>query len=455
MTTTRPMLSRRALLGSVPALAALPACAPERPAGGSGLTMRPHGDDGPAMRPSGDDGPAMRPAGHDAGPGEPALFDNPFASWIDLASRAGGAEDGPWPRANTVALTVRAMHDALNAIEPRYQRWTPRGPSEPSGAGASPLVAASAAAHALLVTRGSRAEPDALLAACVAREPSGAAREAGIALGAAVGATTLARAGATPPERRRYADSDREAVWRPTPVRHANTYFYLDPPFLFPDRGALFGPPPPHLSSVLYREMLEEVRRIGGKVSTERTAAQAEAASFWVPQLLRRNLMIVLLLRLTAQPPRGGPWDMARMVSILATANADADVFAYGAKAHYSFWRPVTAINLGSPGIAADPGWQPLLETPAHPDHPSGHSVDISTGTFVIAGLLGDGPVRYQAYDRPDRPARNFPSLTAVRRECSDSRVWAGAHFRTACTAGEEIGEAIARRALAQVPPTA
>jgi hypothetical protein len=287
----------------------------------------------------------------------------------------------------------------------------------------------------------------------VAREPSGSAREAGITLGTAVGTATMARAGAVPPERRRFTVSDQETVWRSTPARFGNTYFYLDPPFLFPDRSALFGPPPPRILSARYREVLEEVRRLGGKDSTERTAAQTEAASFWVPQLLHRNLMIVLLLRLAAQPPRGGLWDMARMVSILATANADADVFAYGEKAHFSFWRPVTAINLGSPGIIPDPQWQPLLETPAHPDYPSGHSVDISTGTLIIAGLLGDAPLRYQAFDRPDRPPRGFSSLATLRRECSDSRVWAGAHFRTACAEGERIGGAIAARALAQVPP--
>jgi hypothetical protein len=45
------------------------------------------------------------------------------------------------------------------------------------------------------------------------------------------------------------------------------------------------------------------------------------------------------------------------MISIPATANAAAEVFAYGGKSYFSFWRPVTAINLGSPGITADPQW--------------------------------------------------------------------------------------------------
>ncbi|MCR0983321.1 vanadium-dependent haloperoxidase [Roseomonas populi] len=436
MATNKFTLPRRALLGGAPALAALSACAPEMP------ERMP-------------EEATMRPAGHDAGPGKPVGFDNPVVDWIDLASRLGGAQETLWPRTNTVALTMRAMHDTLNAIEPRYQRWLPRTPSEPSGAGASPLVAVSAAAHTILVSRAPRAEPDALLAACVAREPSGSARAAAIALGTAVGTATLARAGATPPERRRYAVSDREGVWRSTSPRGDNTYFYLDPPFLFPDRSTLYGPPPPSLSSARYREVVEEVRRIGGTDSTVRTAEQAEAARFWVPQLLHRNLMIVLLSRLAAQPPRGGLWDTARMVSILATANADADVFAYGAKANFSFWRPVTAINLGSPGITPDPQWRPLLTTPYHPDHPSGHSVDITVGTLIIAGLLGDAPLRYQALDREGHPTRDFSSLAAVRRECSDSRVWCGAHFRTACEEGERIGGAVAARALTQVPPAA
>ena len=407
--------------------------------------------------------PPLR-AGHDAGPGEPALAsDSPVARWMDLADRIGSNPGSGWPRSNTVALTARAMHDALNAIEPRHATWLPRNAG--AGAGISPVCALSAAARTVLARRGPPAEADALLAALTAAEPSGPARESGTALGTAIGTATLEAAGPAP-ERRMFEVSDQQGRWRPTSAAGQNTFFYTNQPFLFPARDSLRGPPPPDLASDRYREDVEEVRRLGGSNSPARSEAQTEAANFWVPQLLHRNLMLLLLRRAAARPQRGTPggtpgssvWDEARMASILATAHSDTDVFVYGEKAHHAFWRPVTAIGLGSPGAAgapgipADPLWQAVLNTPGHPDYPSGHSADITAGTLVIAGLLGEAPVRYQAIDRQGRPTRDFPSLAAMLTECSDSRIWAGAHFRFACNEGQRIGRAIAARALTQVP---
>ena len=421
--------TRRALLGGTASLLALSGCA---------VPMR---------------------ASHDEGPGAPeSASESPVARWMDVADRVGSDPAAEWPRPNTVALTARAMHDALNAVQPHYARWLPRGASEPPGAGASPSVAASMAAYTVLARRCTdpgRQEAQALLAAAIAAEPSESARTAGVALGTAIGTATLGSAGSTPPEKRTFPVFTEQGRWRPTPPGSRNSYYDLSAPFLFPDRTALQGPPPPDLTSARYLEDVEEVRRLGGAASTERSAAQAEAARFWVPQLLPRNLMLVLLRRLAAQPPRGGTWDEARMASILATAHADTDVIVYEEKAHYAFWRPVTAINLGSPGIRPDPLWQAMLVTPYHPDYPSGHSADLATGTTVIAGLLGDAPLRYQAVDRQGRPTRDFPSLSAMLAECSDSRIWAGAHFRSACNEGQRIGRAIGERALAQVPRVA
>jgi hypothetical protein len=316
-------------------------------------------------------------------------------------------------------------------------------------------VAACMAAYTVLARRCTgpgREEAQALLAATMATESFGSAREAGAALGTAIGTTTLESVGSEPPAKQTFPTFTEEGRWRPAPPGSRNSFFDVSAPFLFPNRAALRGPAPPDLTSARYLEDCEEVRRLGGATAAARSAVQSEAASFWVPQLLARNLMLILLRRLATQPPQGGAWDEARMASILATAHADTDVISFAEKAHHAFWRPVTAINLGSPGVRPDPLWQPMLVTPYHPDYPSAHSADMATGTAVIAGLLGDEPLRYQAADRLGRPTRDFPSLTAMLRDCSDSRIWSGAHFRSACAEGERIGQVIAARALTRVP---
>ena len=396
-------------------------------------------------------------AGHDPRPArdtsEPALS-SPVARWLDVTDRLCGDPNAAWPRADSVALAARAMHDGLNAARPRYARWVPRAGSEPPGNGASPEVALAAAAYTVIAARSApeaQGEARALLDATLAAEPSDSARTAGLALGNAIGTATLAGAGPTPPAKETFPVFSEAGRWRPAPPAGRNSFYDLSAPLLFPSRNSLLGPPPPDINSPTYLEVVAETRRLGGTTSTDRTTEQADIARFWVPQLLPRNLMVVLLRRLAERPPPGGVWDIARMVSILATAHADTDVFVYGYKAHFAYWRPVTAINLGSPGVRRDPLWQPLLVTPYHPEYPSGHSADVATGAYVITGLLGEFPFTYQALERQGRPTRDFPSLAAALTECSNSRVWCGAHFRTACDEGERLGRAIATQALAQV----
>jgi hypothetical protein len=54
---------------------------------------------------------------------------------------------------------------------------------------------------------------------------------------------------------------------------------------------------------------------------------------------------------------------------------------------------------------------------------------------------------------RPEAAQRSFPSLAAMAEECSDSRIWAGAHIRAADEEARRLGRWIAARAAAAVPP--
>ena len=139
-------------------------------------------------------------------------------------------------------------------------------------------------------------------------------------------------------------------------------------------------------------------------------------------------------------------------------AHDGADVLRHGRlgdlclarQERFRFWRPITAIRAGGFGVAAETGWQPLVETPPHPDHPSGHASDCAAGARVLELVFPptSEPVRYVAIDVDGTPAREFANFAAIAEECASSRLWAGVHFGTANQAGSTLGRAVADRVV-------
>lgn len=354
---------------------------------------------------------------------------------------------------HSVVLMHAAMHDTLNAIRPRYGRWTAAKSDEPPAAGALPEAAVAAAAHAVLAfeRQDQRGAIDAMLAKALAAHPDGPGKSAGVALGRAIGATTAAR-----------RDSDREVpvapftsrsepgVWQATPpfYRIAMTGSYA--PFALPAIDAVPVPPPPALGSAAYLDAVAEVRELGAKGSARRTPAQTRAALFWADQNSQRNFHALAVRLLASRPPPHDLWESARSMALLSFAITDSFLLAWSAKSRFAFWRPITAIQEGGFGVVADPDWLPLVPTPGHPEHPSGHATDCSAGAHVLEKLLALGrqPVSFVAIDSRGNVSREYPGLIAIAEECAASRLWAGVHFRTGNDAGSFLGQAVAERVL-------
>jgi hypothetical protein len=64
-------------------------------------------------------------------------------------------------------------------------------------------------------------------------------------------------------------------------------------------------------------------------------------------------------------------------MALASTAVADTFIAVFDAKYHYDFWRPISAIRNGdiddNPATALDPTWQPIDNTPMHPEYPCAH----------------------------------------------------------------------------------
>lgn len=398
--------------------------------------------------------------------------------WTDQADRLGNG-NANW---RSLAIMHRAMHDALNAADPVYARWDAPARGEPESEGAMPEAAMEAAAATAL----SQLHPDrqgeimGLLTEELARLPPGAALEKGRALGEAIGATAVARrADDGFQNRRSFAGSDVPGVWRPTPPDRRTSGTTSTRPFLFARRDDVPGRAPPQPGSAQYLSDVEATRRIGGGVSTVRTPEQADAAIFWAYQSTQRGYIHWAATLIDRDHERYGLAQQARIMAQVSGAMADSAVLIWAAKEHWVYWRPIDAIRSGQFGVSQDSGWQSFIETPPHPEYPSGHASDCYVGAGLLAKLLTPAdPLTYTAQSAPvtvDRPAevwssdmgtppapvelrptpRDFPTVAAAAQECADARIWAGAHFPSANEESRRIAGIIVARALAQVPPIA
>jgi hypothetical protein len=369
---------------------------------------------------------------------------------IAFATVEASGKTGP-VTACDVAMAHLAMHDALNAIDRRYEHYAydaiaPRG--------ASPEAAVAAAAHGVLIVRipNQKASLDAALASALAAIPDGRAKTDGVATGRMAAAAILARRADDGSDVvRPYKPSAALGVWLSTPPAFAKAVgvsFGKVKPFTMTS-GAQFELPRPAyfiLGSAEYTADYNEVKSLGGADSKTRTAEQSEIARFWyepspgVYIRLARDLAVKRKLNL---------WDSARLFALLHLASADCLIAGYGVKYRYNFWRPVTAIRYGAydgnPQTAADPTWNSYLQTPSHPEYPSLHAVLCAAWAEILARYFGTDQFSFTMTSARPYPGikRSFKSFSQAAQESATSRIYAGVHFRSSSRDGLVIGRKI------------
>lgn len=404
--------------------------------------------------------------------------------WNEWAGEAATAAciaptDNPLTESRAYALMHVAVHDALNAIQRRFEPYAYDGRAP---RGASVEAAVAGAAHGVLVPA-FLAIPAPFPAECgqmgaalidsryqraLADIPAGPARTAGLAVGAAAASAVLklrADDGSDSPlVDPNYPQGTAAGQWRFTP----NVPFAFGPnwgdvdPFVLASADQFLPPPPPDLGSAQYTRDFLEVKRLGGDGVTtfsERTDEQSEVAQFWVES---SPLAWNRIAREIAGSRRLDEWASARMFGLLNMAMADGYIASFTSKYHYRYWRPVTAIREaaadGNPNTVADPGWTPLVTTPPIPDYESAHAVEGAAAAAVLRGVLGTDRVRFAACSLtvpdggrcsdPSPVLRSFTRLSQAAVENGESRVLVGFHFRTAVTQGLRRGTAIGHLAV-------
>jgi hypothetical protein len=276
--------------------------------------------------------------------------------------------------------------------------------------------------------------------------PDGSAKSDGVALGETVAARMLeARTndGIDAPDS--YRPQTTAGVYVPTPITAASTWPNLKPFALAkPDQ---FRPGPPiALESAAWGTDYNEIRDYGGKSSEKRSAQQTETARFWLnvgPPAYHP------FVRQIAVAKQMSVLDSARFMALAAIGFNDAYIAVFDAKYHYNFWRPITAVRNGdidnNLATERDAIWQPIDNTPMHPEYPCAHCIQSGAVAGVVKAVLGTTDIPEVATTSQTAPGvtHRWNTLAAFTDEVANARIWAGFHYRFSTRVGTDMGHRI------------
>jgi hypothetical protein len=379
--------------------------------------------------------------------------------WNQIATDAIVVTGANAPASSGVLMAIvqLGIYDAVVSIVGGYE---PYAASIDAPASASIDAAVAQSAHDVLVDLlpAQAAALDAQLAGTLATIPDGQAKSDGIWVGQLAAAGILAnRAGDG-----RFADLPYTfgvpgpGIYQPTPpafstsplvpwVAHVRPFTVTSPSQFRPG-------PPPSLSSRKWSNAYNLTRAFGDINSTIRTGEQSEIAIFWTEHTVRqwnRNI------RLQAAREALDDVETARLLAITNTAMADAWIGCWDAKYHYSFWRPVTAIQQGDTDgrsdTIGDPTWTPFRITPNHPEYPGAHSCVSTAASHALK--------RFFRSDRTILPMdaviggvtyiHTFTRYTDAGAEAMAARIFGGMHYTFSNEAGARLARHIVRQMFA------
>ncbi len=382
----------------------------------------------------------------------PLLHADVVTDWnttaINVTQLAAGFPGGSFSQTRTLAHTHAAIFDTVNAIERKYQ---PYAVDLKAPAGASVEAAVATAAHTVLVAEVplQKAMLDSLLATALEKMPEGQGKTAGHALGKEVadkllaiyatdGFTNKVTFTIPPPGPGVWQQTPQfgpmiQYVWgqmRPMAIKNVKDY----------DIGG-----PPALTSEQWVKDYNEVKTLGARHSTTRTAEQTAVAAFWTVQTM---IPWNATARAASTARNLSVHENARLFALLNIAAHDTQIVGIEQKVCYNFWRPYTAIRYaggpGHPALTSDPTWEPLLNTPGFQDYPSGHCITSGGAEGVLRAFFGDDKVEVSVTHIPlSGIVRSWTSSSQMAKEVEDARVWGGIHTRTADEHGTRAGRKI------------
>jgi PAP2 superfamily len=347
-----------------------------------------------------------------------------------------------------LAMVQGAVFDAVNAIDGGHEGYliTSRlaTPSD------SKEAAVATAAYRVLLNIVPAQKPvlDAQYAASLAGISDGPAKTRGIAVGeAAAAAMIAARTADGRFSSFRFVVGTVPGVWRPVLpafVNDPNAWLKDVKPFLIRSASQFRSEPPYRLTGRKYAKDFAEVKSLGSATSTTRTPDQTLAARYWAenpPATWNR------IFRTISAQQGLSLVDNARLFAELYMTAADSLINVWDDKAHYSFWRPITAIREadtdGNHRTDPDPGWLPLIATPPYPEHSSGHAALSGSIVRTMQQFFGTDKIGWTDTNNAGL-TRSFTRFSQAIEDVIGARVWSGIHFHKADEDGATIGRRVA-----------
>jgi hypothetical protein len=375
----------------------------------------------------------------------PVAFADAVTTWNARATDVVAAAKLATPVANRViAIVQTAVYEATNAV--------------PVASRDAAIAAANRTALTELVPSQKEAIARAYQEALAGME-GGGARDSGIAAGDKAATDVIARRaddGAAVPES--YRPATAPGVYVPTTIPAVPGWPHRKP-WLMTSASQFRPAPPPMLDSALWARDYNEVKTLGARNGSTRTAEQTDIARFWEATLPSIYYGVV---RSVADRPGRDALRNARLYAAIAQGMDDAVIAVFDAKYHYGFWRPVTAIRNGdadgNDATLRDAGWTPFIETPMHPEYPCAHCILSATVGTILQAEAGGQPVPELSTTSymVEGVTRRWKTTEDFIQEVALARIYDGVHYRNSTeigtAMGRRVGELVATKLLGTKP---
>ena len=373
--------------------------------------------------------------------------------------RTPGAQPATIHPTRSFAILHAAIYDAVNAIDRTHESYAIKisGVSRQ----ASQAAAADAAAHDVLVALYPQLTSTlgATLQQALALVDDGAGKTEGIHVGQAVAQAILSlrsNDGATQaplPYVFGVAPGDYQSTPPNFPKQPQFTHWRNVTPFALKKADQFRPGPPPALTSDRYGDDVNEVQSLGVVGSTTATPDEALTGRFWNGAIQNYWNEIAQTASLDRQLTIA---QKARLFALLNLSFADSVIAFYDAKYTYNRWRPVTAIraagSVDNPDATPDASWLPeVVNTAPDPAYPGAHAVISAAAAAVLVAVLHRDRLDFDVTSEVLPGAtRSFATISAAADEATQSRIFAGVHFRNDLTSGQRLGRDIAEFVLDQ-----
>jgi hypothetical protein len=367
--------------------------------------------------------------------------------------RTPGAQPATIHPTRSFAILHAAIYDAVNAIDQTHQSYAVRF----SGVSrrASQAAAADAAAHDVLVALYPQLTStlDATLQQSLAVVPDGVAKKEGIRIGQTVAQAIVSlrsNDGANQvliPYVFGTAPGDYQSTPPNFPKQPQFTHWRNVTPFALKQADQFRPGAPPSLASDRYADDVNEVQSLGITGGTTAIPDEALTGRFWNGAIQNYWNEIAQTASLDRHLTIA---EEARLFALLNLSFADGVVAFYDAKYTYNRWRPVTAIRAGgtdaNPETTPDANWLPEVgNTTPDPAYPGAHAVISAAAATILTAVLHRNHLDF-AVTSEVLPGveRSFASISAAVDEATESRIFAGVHFRNDLTTGHRLGRDVA-----------